>query len=155
MKQRLPIDCSVFGKELFYGMEDLLIRTPLKTHQNHTHKTTGRLTLIYQIFVYFLELVIKDVIRNNVRFSPHKNSNIKIYMDEISGEEFLKSKRRGGFSGVDPIASNNTSYKLAIARVGNALEDIKPIKKSKRFYIGWQMTEDINDRVNRGLKYNS
>lgn len=149
---KTPLDCSLYGSELFYGFEDILIRTPTKTLEKHLY-SMSKLAIIYKVFIYFLELVIKDIIYNDVRFQVNEKSKYRLHMNKLSGKEFEEAYRRGKFWEINPTVSNNTGYTLALSRIAKTKEDWKIYEKTVPFYIGWRLKEYITDKVNSGGGY--
>lgn len=152
MSYKMPKDCSLYGKEMFYGFEDELLRLPSKEIEKNT-ATNNKLDLIYKIFIYFLELVFKDIIFNDVRFQIYKASKFRLHMKKEQGEDFAKAYQNGKYWEIDPIISNYTGYRICLSRIARTYEDYKQYDKSTEFYLGWQMKEHITNRINSGGGY--
>jgi len=64
------------------------------------------------VLVYFLILVINDIIDNNVTFEIPcvGKKEARIYVKCYSDEEFTKIYKNGGFKGIDYIKSGFKGY---------------------------------------------
>lgn len=151
---RLPADCALFGKEMFYGFESDMLRTPKKELNKH-FPNKDKIDIVFTIFIYFLELVIMDIINNNTRFSPFNKSKYRIFMDPIDKDTFIEARKSGNYLDIDPLISDFTAYNLCIGRIEKTSEDIKQYNKKTKFYIGGKMQDIITDKINKGYKYSN
>lgn len=80
-----------------------------------------------------LKAMINDIIEHNTYIEiPKSWGTAMLYMKEIKGEEFKNRYREGEFQDIDYLASDYTSYKIAV--------------KSNTFDEGFEI--DVNDEMN-------
>ena len=99
-----------------------------------------------EIFRYFMYLVIKDVIENQVTFKlpPFGKGNAWIEMTPVSGDDFVKARQNGAFQDVDFLISDFTGYQLNF-RKSNRYGTWR-----KRIFVSSKYRDMITDLTNKG-----
>lgn len=74
---------------------------------------TKREFAIY-VFKVSLEQVINDIIEKGIEFQFQNSGKDKAYMrlNRISGDEFIKLRKRGAFKDFDPVATDFNAYRV-------------------------------------------
>ena len=103
--------------------------------------------LFGEMFRYFMYLVIKDIIENQVTFKlpPMKGGNCWIEMVPVSGEEFTKARQNGAFQDVDFLISDFTGYQLTY-RKSNRYGHWR-----KRIHVSGKYRDKITELTNKGV----
>lgn len=101
------------------------------------------------IFLYFMFLVLLDIIENNVTFVlPLKgNRHAMIHVKVFDGEKFQKLYAGGKFMGIDFLSSLFKGYQLFFVYNYKGGEREKPI------YINQKMKELFYSYINNGKEY--
>lgn len=104
-------------------------------------------TLYGEMFRYFMYLIIKDVIENQVTFKlpPSGEGNSWIEMIPVSGDDFVTAVQNGAFQDVDFLISGMTGYQLAL-RTSNRYGSWK-----KRIYVSKKYRDKITELTNQGV----
>lgn len=102
-----------------------------------------------QIFLYFMFLVLLDIIENNVTFVlPLKgNRHAMIHVKVFDGDEFQRLYSGGKFIGIDFLSSLFKGYQLFFSYNYREGEREKPI------YINQKMKELFYGYINNGKTY--
>lgn len=100
-----------------------------------------------EIFRYFMYLLIKDVIENQVtfKFPPTGDGTSWIEMTPVSGDEFIKARQNGAFQDVDFLVSDFTGYKLTY-RKSNRYGSWR-----KRIFVSSKYRDKITELTNKGV----
>ena len=104
---------------------------------------------IAQIFLYFMYLVLLDIINNNVTFIlPLKgNRHAMIHVKVFDGDQFQRMYAGGKFMGIDFLSSLFKGYQLYFSYNYSGGEREKPI------YINKKMKELFYSYINSGKEY--
>ncbi len=104
---------------------------------------------ISQIFLYFMYLVLLDIIHNNVTFMlPLKgNRHAMIHVKVFDGDQFQQMYAGGKFMGIDFLSSLFKGYQLFFSYNYRGGEREKPI------YINKKMKELFYGYINSGKEY--
>ena len=89
--------------------------------------------LFGEMFRYFMYLVIKDVIEQQVEMVP------------VSGDDFIKARQNGAFQDVDFLISDFTGYQLTF-RKSNRYGHWR-----KRIYVSSKYRDRITELTNKGV----
>lgn len=102
-----------------------------------------------KIFLYFMYLVLLDIIENNVTFvlPLTGNRHAMIHVKVFDGDEFERLYRRGKFMGIDFLSSLFKGYQLFFAYNYRGGEREKPI------YINNKLKELFYSHINAGKVY--
>ena len=102
-----------------------------------------------QIFLYFMFLVLLDIIENNTTFVlPLKgNRHAMIHVKVFDGDEFQRLYSGGKFMGIDFLSSLFKGYQLFFVYNYRHGEREKPI------YINQKMKELFYGYINNGKQY--
>lgn len=104
-------------------------------------------SLYGEMFRYFLYLVIKDIVENQVMFKFPGSRSVWIQMDPVTGDDFKIARQKGGFQDVDYLVSNFTGYSLYLrynSRYGHW---------KKRIHISSKYRDKITELTNKGVKW--
>lgn len=103
--------------------------------------------LFGEMFRYFMYLVIKDVIEQQVTFKlpPMREGNCWIEMVPVSGDDFVKARQNGAFQDVDFLLSDFTGYQLTF-RKSNRYGHWR-----KRIYVSSKYRDRITELTNKGV----
>lgn len=104
---------------------------------------------IAHVFLYFMELVLLDIINNNVTFVlPLKgNRHAMIHVKVFDGDDFQRMYAGGKFIGIDFLSSLFRGYQLYFSYNYREGEREKPI------YINQKMKELFYGYINAGKEY--
>lgn len=102
-----------------------------------------------QIFLFFMYVVLLDIIHNNATFVlPLKgNRHAMIHVKVFDGDDFRKSYAGGKFLGIDFLSSNFKGYQIYFTYNTKSGEREKPI------YIDKKMKEVFYNYINEGKSY--
>lgn len=102
-----------------------------------------------QIFMYYMLLVLMDIIENNVTYIlPLKgNRHAMIHVKVFDGDEFQRLYAGGKFVGIDFLSSLFKGYQLFFCYNARGEEREKPI------YINNKMKELFYSYINAGKQY--
>lgn len=100
-----------------------------------------------EMFRYFMYLLIKDVIENQVtfKFPPTGDGSSWIEMTPISGDDFIKARQNGAFQDVDFLVSDFTGYQLTY-RKSNRYGSWR-----KRIFVSSKYRDRITELTNKGV----
>lgn len=101
----------------------------------------------WRIFVYGLYIILLDIIHNGITFQFPTKKDVCIHMESITGEEFKKIRRGGGFLDVDYLKSNFTGNHLVYSRMNKDREVKKDI------HVNRGLKELITKYTNEGRGY--
>lgn len=146
------LDCYVNVEDIFYGFENELLKTPISVIKEKTKYKT-KLQLICAIFMYFLYLVIKDIITNKSIFKPYGISSHELSMRKVKEEEFIERYKSGEFKDILPFISDNSTYELSLQDSLNINDLYTPHSFSSGFVLDTKNQKIISDRVNSGNGY--
>ena len=138
-----------FATGYSFGAVEIIRRFPLK-NLRMTNKSIGRRRdeFIVGIFIYAVQLMIEDIVKNGGTFCCPNNKGW-VEMQEVKGEEFIKARKNGKFLDVDYYKSNYTGFQpIFIYKVGR-------YKMIKNVYVSKYMQEFIAENTNNGFKYTS
>jgi len=115
-----------------------------------SHKANEKWDYCAQVLVYFLILVINDIIDNNVTFEIPcvGKKEARIYVKCYSDEEFTKIYKNGGFKGIDYIKSGFKGYAFMFQWKYNN----QPLKE-KPIYIDRTTKAKFYENINNGKQY--
>lgn len=101
------------------------------------------------VFLYFMLLVIMDIIENNVTFVlPLKgNRRAMIHVKTFSGDDFVRLYQQGKFDGIDFLNSMFKGYQLCFRYNYREGEREKPI------YINQKLKDIFYQHINEGKQY--
>lgn len=101
------------------------------------------------IFLYFMSMVLMDIIENNVTFAlPLKgNRHAMIHVKVFDGDQFQRMYAGGKFVGIDFLSSLFRGYQLFFHYNYREGERDKPI------YINNKMKERFYAHINAGKEY--
>ena len=116
-------------------------------YKKYQHKSLDY--FLAQIFLYFMFLVLLDIIENNVTFVlPLKgNRHAMIHVKVFGGDEFQRMYAGGKFMGIDFLSSLFKGYQLFFSYNYRHGEREKPI------YINQKMKELFYGYINNGKEY--
>lgn len=100
-----------------------------------------------EMFRYFMYLLIKDVIENQVtfKFPPTGDGSSWIEMTPVSGDDFIKARQNGAFQDVDFLVSDFTGYQLTY-RKSNRYGSWR-----KRIFVSSKYRDRITELTNKGV----
>lgn len=136
-------------------LEDLYRWTdPAKWNITHkfasSHKADTKWQYCSRVLIYFLILVINDIIDNNITFEiPCVGKNeARIYVKCYSGDDFVENYKRGAFNGIDYINSGFKGYRIMFQwKYGSG-----PIRE-KPIYIDNTTKAKFYENINNGKQY--
>lgn len=78
------------------------------------HMDGNKKEFAISVFKMSLEQVINDIIENGVEFQFQNSGKDKAYMrmQRISGQEYVKLRKRGAFKNFDPVETNFNAYRV-------------------------------------------
>lgn len=136
------------SRDLFenWNLGQLGIRSEVFYKKYH-HKSLDY--FVAQIFIYFMLLVLLDIIENNVTFVlPLKgNRHAMIHVKVFDGDQFQRMYAGGKFMGIDFLSSLFKGYQLYFVYNYREGEREKPI------YINKKMKELFYSYINNGKEY--
>ena len=117
------------------------------------HKIENKRTVIANIFVKFLDIMLKDVVRNNIAFRlPIKSDyDYKIYVKVVETEDFKYARQRGALQGIDYLVTNFKGYNLVFDRYKSGLDAVN--NKSMHIYTTRKLKQELLDNINSGMIY--
>ena len=136
------------SRDLFDGWDYLKLGIKKKVYYNKYHFKSLDYFL-GAIFLYFMYLVLLDIIENNVTFVlPLKgNRHAMIHVKVFDGDEFQRMYAGGKFMGIDFLSSLFKGYQLYFRYNYRYGEREKPI------YINNKMKELFYGYINSGREY--
>ena len=136
------------SKDLFENWDyDILGLSKKVTY--YKYKVKCRQDFIAQVFLYFMHLVLLDIIHNNVTFVlPLKGDrHAMIHVKVFDGDTFQRMYAGGKFIGIDFLSSLFRGYQLYFSYNYKGGEREKPI------YINKKMKELFYSYINSGKEY--
>lgn len=136
------------SRDLFENWNWLSLGIPKQIYY-HKYHAKSLDYFIAQIFLYFMYLVLLDIIHNNVTFVlPLKgNRHAMIHVKVFDGDQFQKMYAGGKFIGIDFLSSLFKGYQLFFSYNYRNGEREKPI------YINNKMKELFYSYINSGKVY--
>lgn len=115
-----------------------------------THHAEQQYEYCSKVFLYFLQLVLNDIIDNNITLEIPcvGKKEARIYVKCYSDEEFTELYKRGAFKGIDFISSGFKGYHLIFQWKYNNQE-----LKEKPIYIDRTLKEKFYNYINNGKQY--
>ena len=80
----------------------------LKKH----YKTREKKEMAVKVFLYAIQRIILDIIKNNITFVLPTSRRAQIQMGSIGGENFKKARMNGKFKNIDFLETNFIGYQL-------------------------------------------
>lgn len=117
------------------------------------HNIENKRVVIYNIFVKFIDLMLKDVIRNNVAFRlPVKSEyDYKIFVKVVETEDFKYARQRGALKGIDYLVTNFKGYDLVFDKYKSGLDVVS--NRSIHLYTTRKLKQELLDNINSGMIY--
>lgn len=136
------------SRDLFEGWDYLSLGIKKKVYY-HTYHFQSLDYFIASIFLYYMYLVLLDIIENNTTFVfPLKgNRHAMIHVKVFDGDEFQRLYAGGKFIGIDFLSSLFKGYQLYFRYNYRGGEREKPI------YINNKMKELFYGYINNGKEY--
>lgn len=136
------------SKDLFENWDWLSLGIKKQVYYNKYHVKCLE-HFIAQVFLYYMYLVLLDIIYNNTTFVlPLKgNRHAMIYVKVFDGDQFQRMYAGGKFLGIDFLSSLFKGYQLFFAYNYRGGEREKPI------YIDNNMKKLFYERINAGKLY--
>lgn len=107
----------------------------------------GKINEYGRILSYFLLLVIKDIIENNIIFMFPGYREAYLETEVVDGDEFIKARQYGGFSDIDYLVTNFKGYKI-ILRILTRNGHIK-----KPVFVSKDLKDRMTNLINSGKRY--
>ena len=138
-----------------FSLSDMFIRFPVKKTkitskdaENICGLGTRKVDVAKAIFIDCLKMVLRDIIYNNVTFElPTGGKHADMRVIRIEGEDFKKARQRGAFKDIDYLATNFSSYQVALTIHTNHGDRTWPV------YVAKDLKKVLTDNVNNGKQY--
>ena len=99
------------------NLNDIFVRFPYEKCKNLIQKYKTKILKrqkIKQVFRTGVEIILNDIIENNVTFKTPSLGYCggELHFEPIKGEEFIRLREKGKFSGIDFLETMFTGYQL-------------------------------------------
>lgn len=112
-----------------------------------TYKAGNKKLLIIKVFMYFIGLVINDLVAGHIFHFPTKTVS-NLTFNKVQGELFKKCYQTGKFDKIDYLMSNFTLY-IPIFRYF-----YRGKTRSARVILDDRHKDIMAEKINAGFKYN-
>lgn len=135
-------------KDLFETM-NLRVLGIKRDYYRGEGKSEGLTYFVCKVFLYYMYLVLMDIIENNVTFClPLKgNRSASIYVKVFDGDDFQKLYSAGKFTGIDFLNSMFKGYQIFYRY------NCKSGDKEKPIYINNKLKDKFYSYINEGKIY--
>lgn len=138
------------------NLNDIFIRFPYEKCKEliRRYKTKARKRQkVKQVFRTGVEIILNDIIENNSTFKLPSLSyrSGEIHFEPVTGEEFIRLREKGKFSGIDFLETIFTGYQLYLYMYGKAHSF--SLKKKYPIYMSKYYKQKLEKLANEGKTY--
>lgn len=138
------------------NLNDIFVRFPYEKYKSlmSKFKTKAlRKQKVKQVFRAGIEAVLNDIIDNNATFVLPKLGYYggEIHMEPVTGEEFMRVREKGKFSGIDFLETLFTGYQMYLYL--NGKRDNFLARRKFPIYMNRYFRDKLSENANSGKTY--